>query len=122
MWRSITLAEVLSQTHAIVMGWENTEHILALSLEAQRLQAILKQLLGEKELLWYFPEEHGIAPLPAEVKSLNKTMAYRMVYDSAPMRLPLYNCIEVSDCGKIVALSLCGCSGASALVQYIKMK
>ena len=119
-WHPTTLNQVLAGVaEALLTGWENPESLMVLSSECQRLQSILTKLLSGKELLWYFSEAHD-GEQPSEIEwefAENYT-----VYSSWTLGLPLFNVIDICKSRNIIALSLCGCSGASALTEYIKIK
>lgn len=116
-WKNKTLETLLSDLEeGLLYGW-NGKTLEWQKSEVAILKGILTYLLDGKKFVWYHTEIHGWAALPPEVELVD----WGTIYNSWGLGKPTYNCINIDDDLKLVAISLNGCSGASALTEYIKI-
>jgi hypothetical protein len=91
--------------------------------DGQRVAGVIEDILAFKnptEISWYFSEVHDTRD---HVEEYLETLTFHTVYDSS--RIPGigdYNIVSIAQDEEnfVVAISLNGCSLASALTEYIK--
>ena len=116
------------------MTWENitkkqffeeTEDIISKSPEQTRVLSLLKELIPVENFDWYFHECHDY---DEEIENKMATLKFNKVYDSCYidwLRSPSgYNIIDIASDEEYwyLAVSLNGCSLASALTEYVRFK